>query len=583
MESTPEHSEQQDQIEFVEPIQLFSSLKMIIGEDKFNNDVTVSELVHKDQQLFEFTNTDQFKVGEVERQPIEIGANCYISDDKNAVFSATMGYPKISFNLSPELETKILHVSVEPLFRITTDRMKASIAIHPPLPNCQSLVDENLEKLLDKEGIVSGIIPENLKSAQEYIKLGLKEFNVLILAIGKKPVHGTDAYLKFEVETGPIPGKLLKDGSIDFRERKIFVPVSNGEVIATKIPATTGTSGKTVLGERVDPEPGRDIAVNTLKDAAYSIKSRKVTATADGVLSVVGDTIIKVCSRQEIMSDIDYNTGHIESRNSVLIHGSVHPGFKVKTDGDLEIRGAIMSTRIESNANVVIKSGITGKNSSVTADGDVDIYFVEQGKIYSGSNCIIRKQSYYSNIIAGANIRCTPKSVVVGGQVIAAGNLTLGNVGSTNASPALICAGVDGKRLELYNSLKKKLIEQQEGLIQWLQMNKGTAKARKIRNMERAVEETRLQLVRMNMIPRTGIYSRAGDDVDDHRLKGKDYSDEGGINIAEVYIEIFGIIYAGTQLRIGNRTMTLEHTIANRLFKLNNPLTEIAAFPLRRR
>lgn len=548
---------------------------MEIGESAASEEITVSELVTKNQVLLEFADPRQFQEPLCEKQPVTVGANCYLSADGNQVLAAVTGYPKLQFPPTAEKNTVTLHISVEPLFRISADQMKAAIAIHPPIAGCQSLQDFDLYQLLAEEGIVHGIDTAMVANAARCIKAGLPEFTIMILAAGEKPCNGTDAYLEFEVETGPIPGKILKDGTIDFRERLIFVPVSKGQVIARKIPPTRGTPGKTIRGERVEPQPGKDISVNTLKDAAYSSRTRTVTATSDGVLSVVGDTIIKVCSRQEIMGDIDYATGHIHSRNCVLIHGSVQPGFKVRTDGDLEIRGTVMSTRVSSQSNIVVKSGILGKNSSVSALGDADIYFVEQGEVECGRNCIIRKESYYSSIIAGKNILCMPNSAVVGGRLIAEGNITLGSVGSANASPALLAAGVDGRRLLLYNDLQKSLVEKQEALIRWMQLHKGTSRARKARKLEREIEEIRSQLLRVNLIPGTGRFSRPVED---------DASADGGaIAIQGITIEIQGIVYAGTVIQIGNRSITLSNTISNRLFRLNDALTEIAALPVRRR
>jgi uncharacterized protein (DUF342 family) len=581
--TSPGTQNDQETPEYVAPVLCFSTLRIKIGEDFSADEISVSELVKKDQPLLEFPNPDQYTENTVLKQPIEVGTNCFTSDDNTIVYSQVTGYPKIKFLPFEDKTTRLLHISVEPLFRITADRMKASIALHPQLPASEALTEDMLDQLLSAESIVFGLNSENISYAKECIRAGRKEFNVINVATGKAAIHGTNAYLKFEVETGPIPGRILKDGSIDFRERKIFVPVSAGQLIARKIAATLGTPGKTIKGERIEPIPGRDIAVNTLKDATYSSKTKKVIATSDGMLSVVGDTIIKVCSRQEIMGDIDYTTGHIESRNCVLIHGSVQPGFLVKTDGDLEIRGAVMSTRISCQANLSVKGGITGKNSTLYALGDADIYFIEQGKITSGRNCIIRQQSYYSKIISGGDIRCTQKSAVVGGEVIAAGSVTLGNIGSPNASPAFIAAGVDGNRLIQFNELRKSLIEQQEGLIQWIQMHKGTPHAAKIRKMEKQIKETKIKLLRMNMIPCTGLYSRAGQGSESNRKNSPESSDKDSIAIQDIAIEICGIVYAGTILQIGNKTMKLEYTIANRLFKLNDTLTEIAAFPLRRR
>jgi len=562
-------------VQYVEPYRLFSSIRMEIGESKGGEDIMVSELVRKDQPLLEFPDHGLPTLSEEQKQPIALGANCYFSADHNQVFAGITGYPKVTLSPVTGKDIDILNISVEPLFRISADTMKAAIAIHPAISGTRSLKDFSLAELIAEAGITYGLDKAMVDKAAKCIRAQLPEFNIIVLATGTKPRDGKDAYLEFEVETGPVPGKILEDGTIDFRERMIFVPVTKGQIIARKVSATRGTAGKTVLGERVEPQPGRDIAVNTLKDASYSSKTKHVTATSDGVLSVVGDTIIKVCSRQEIMTDIDYHTGHIHSRNSVVIHGSVQPGFKVTTDGDLEIRGTVMSTTVSSRANIVIKSGILGKNSTISAQGDADLYFIEQGEIECGRNCIIRRESYYSTVIAGRNILCMPNSAVVGGRLVAAGSIVLGNVGSTNASPAFIAAGVDGRRLLQYNDLQKTMIEQQDTLIKCMQLHKGTARAGMIKNLEKEIETTRLQLQKLNLIPGTARLSRPDDD--------DEFSPSGGITIQDVKIEVHGIIHAGTVIQLGNRSMTLTNTISNRLFKLNDSFSDIAPLPLRRR
>ena len=41
------------------------------------------------------------------------------------------------------------------------------------------------------------------------------------------------------MDVGPVAGKLMGDGSIDFRERRMFIGVNKGELIATKVLATS--------------------------------------------------------------------------------------------------------------------------------------------------------------------------------------------------------------------------------------------------------------------------------------------------------------------------------------------------------
>ena len=110
--------------------------------------------------------------------------------------------------------------------------------------------------------------------------------------------------------------------------------------------------------------------------------------------------VIKVLSHQTITGDIDFETGNVESMNAIKILGSVQPGFRVTAGGDIKITGSVMSASAISEGNLVVLGGTTGKNSTLQVKGDADINFIEQGVLKCGGLVVIRKQSYYSNIIS---------------------------------------------------------------------------------------------------------------------------------------------------------------------------------------
>jgi hypothetical protein len=358
------------------------------------------------------------------------------------------------------------------------------------------------------------------------------------------------------------------------------VPVLAGQVLARKIPALPGTVGVDVFGREIEAPPGKDIKVRTSGDVTYSQDTMEVTATSAGALSVVRDNVIKVSARQKIGGDIDFSIGNVESGNCLIIRGSVLPGFSVKAEGDIEIGGTVSSATVEGLANIVIKGGITGQKTKILAEGDADILFIEQGEIVSGGNCVVRKQGYYSSIHAGGDIRCKQDCVVVGGELVAAGSITLGDVGSDKATPCLVAAGVMPERLDLFRQLKHTLVEYQEEIIQLMQMQGG--RSRKLRQLEREVEHIKQQLQRLNMIPGTGLYSRAGKG-DDPRFTDEEYSADNSIDLKKIGIEVFGSIQAGTTIQIGNRTLVLDKNISSRLFRLNDTMLRILAVPLGRK
>lgn len=566
---------------FLEPNILFLQEQLNIGTEDRPEQVQVSELIRKDQPILSWPETID---STLKKRTIRTGRNTHFSDDGKTVLASTIGYPRIDMMNQAEENDPIMLVSIIPFVQISDDMMKATLCFHPQVTDGFFPSNEILQELIKEANIHFGLDQKALFKALKALNEGIKDFHDIPIATGQAPVAGTNECLQFAIEIGPIAGKLLKDGSIDFRERKIMIGIKEDTLIATKIPAIPGVPGINVSGEEVEPEGGEDIKFKISDDTSFSEESGEIRATQNGILSVINDCQIRVCAKQEINGDIDYETGNIDSENCVSVKGSVQPGFSVKAVGDVEITQEVMAATLESDSNIVVKSGITGKKARINAKGDVDIYFIEQGKITAGGNVIVRKQSYYSDISAGGDIRYQPGSKLIGGKIIAGGQLSVSDVGSGNSTPPSLAAGVDITRLQLHEELKERLTKQQDDIIQWLQLYGGSAKSKKIRGMEAEVDEIKMKLLRLNLIPGSLKYSRLDvpqgtsdleDDEDDVAMKALD--------ISKIHIDMPGTVFAGTKLRIGNYELTLSKTVTNRRIKLKKNLKGLIAVPFRGR
>lgn len=567
---------------FIQPTFHFLTSLLKIGEDYTTDKVPVTELVLGGQVLADFPNFHRFAAKGFAKAPLEAGDYAELSEDGSAVVATVPGYPQVKTIRRADVPEPITVVGIEPLFVISPDFMKVTLAIHPQLEEGRSLRQVDLKELLDEQNITFGLDEQALKEAFICIAGEEKAFHRLVIARGQDVGKSSDAYLRFELEIGPIAGTILQDGSIDFRDRRIMVGITAGEVIATKIPAVQGAPGVNVFGEETPAPPGKDLKVELANDVQFSRDSLQITATKNGVLSVVNNRIIKVCSHQIIHSDIDFQTGNIESMNAVTIRGSVQPAFKVMAAGDVEITGAVMSGKILGQGNLVVRGGITGKNSTLEVKGDADINFIEQGLLHCGGIVVIRKQSYYSDIVAGGDIRCHPGSKIMGGRLVAEGQISLGDVGSENCTPALIAAGVVATRLDQFSELKKSIVDQQDAIVQWIQRYHGSSTSKKVKAMEKELADCKLLLMRLNLIPGTGLYSKAG--APDEATSGppENYDPSGGIDIEKIRIDVFGTIYTGTRIQIGNCAIVVEKTISSRQFKLHPNKKSILAVALKR-
>lgn len=567
--------------QILEPNRLFIEESICFTKKERSEEIIVSELVKKDQPILSWPKQSSASSANLKKRSVNSGRNTHFSDDGNTLIASTVGYPRVDSFKQENSDESILLISVDPLVRVSDDAMQATLSIHPATKDGLSPGSDTLLELLSDANINFGVDELALQKALDILDNGCTNFHDIPIATGVPSQAGMDELLQFAFEIGPIAGTVLKDGSIDFRERKIMIGVSSNELLATRIEAIPGTPGTNVKGEEIEPEGGNTLDVKILNDTTYSKETGEIRATKDGVLTVVNGSHIRVCSRQVINSDINYETGNVESKNCVSIQGSVQPGFKVEANGDIEVRKEVMSGNLQSKSNIVVKGGITGKNTIIQSGGDVDIFFIEHGKITSGGNVIVRKQTYYSEVAAGGSIRYQPGTKLIGGNLTAGRNITTSNVGSENSPPSNLAAGVDFERLQYYYELRENRRKQQEILIQWMQRH-GNAKSRKVRVMEKELDETKMKLLKLNLIPDTLKYSRVGalkEKVE--QTEDEESIEKNGIDISKIHIDIQGTMYRGTELRIGNQHMTLTQTISNRRIKLNKTQKRLIATPLK--
>lgn len=486
--------------------------------------------------------------------------NTAVSEDGNSITSLVTGYPFIE----RKQDSRILSVKIHmvPLVHIQTDKMKAFITLYPAPSDKKLLNLEELELLLKEEGISYGIDSTILnESLQKLASLNIPLKNIPF-ARGILPIDGKDACLRFQLEIGPLPGTILRDGTIDYRDRKIFTGVDENQVIAIRIPPTSGSPGINVLGQTIPQQPGKDITVKVSGDAAFSPETGKIIATKSGILTTIRGNEVKVSAKQVIAGDVDFSIGNIESKNSVDIKGSVHPGFSVKTKGDLRVGGNIEGAAILSKGNVVVNGGILGANSRLETEGDADINFAERTEIIAGGRIVIRKGAYYTTVTGDDDIFCSPESKIVGSFICCAGNFAGGDVGSHHGQAASIAAGVDGKRYLKYKSLKQQILEI-ENKLEILRTRKGKKCAADsiYQQYEAELQQIQAAFKKLNLIPATPAYSR----------------NEPAYNISTARITIHGMVTSSTKLRIGNLTQTLndEHSAVE--FLIDESLGQIVA------
>lgn len=535
----------------------FQSLTISTKGNNTSSEVAVSGLMRQGQILLSITTIDT-------NTSIKLvaGSNCLLSEDSLSITAEVSGFSTI--NTTRKGNEIVVNIEITPVVNIADDEMLATLTIYPPIDGMPEIsLNDILEICNELEincGIDEVIIRETLIQVTQ---LRQPQINIPI-ARGLLPVNGSDAYLRFEIEIGPLPGKILQDGSIDWRERKMFVGIDKNELIATKVPLTQGAPGTDIHSRPILQKPGKDIKVKVAGDVQYNEESRQILAICSGVLSIVNGANVKVSAKQTIDGDVDFSVGNIESNDGIEIKGDVKPGFTVSCKGDLSIGGNIQNATIHARGNSKIASGLMGEHSSLLTDGDLEISFVERGHIKSGGNVIISKGAYYAQVSSQDMILCHSDSKIVGGTFCCGQNFIGGIIGSDNATPARVVAGVDPERFQQRYKLRTSLKDQEQELEDLLQMYGPEYTENALyKKKETALQKRKGGFRKLNLIPGTPLYSRR----------------DPAHNYCSATISVQGKIFTGTKIRIGNIRTTITEEASSIRFYIDRTTDHIIAIP----
>lgn len=341
---------------------------------------------------------------------------------------------------------------------VSRDRLEATLLITLPKGSRPLLLEEVMAKI-NSAGVSYGIDEEAAQRALE--RPGLK----VTCARGLSPADGTNAQIKYHIDMEnkgrPVE---LEDGRVDHKNLNTFTTVHQNDLIAEKIPATLGAPGIDVLGQPIAAKPGKDIPLPIGKNVYLT--DNKMLASIAGQLVTVNNKI-HIIPLIEVKGDVDFSTGNINFVGNVVVRGSVHPGFTVKAEGDVEIAGTVSGGNVEGK-NVIIRMGIQGMNRGyIKATEKVVAKFIENATVYAGQDVFVSEVVLHSRIFAGKKVIVEGrKGHIAGGQIVAGEEIRAKIAGTHSAASTDLEVGINPMLREEFQTLRQELKKTQITLEQ---------------------------------------------------------------------------------------------------------------------
>ena len=309
-----------------------------------------------------------------------------------------------------------------------------------------------LKKQLSIEDIQSLIAEIPIKLMVNYDKVGeLVDHNVkynegvmCVFVEGRKPIDGNVQKIILDYDFSIDTGKESESGSIDFKERGFIHNIEAGIQIAHFMEAKPAIDGldiyDTVMEAHYDEDPCYKLGKNVTVDPDGIV----IRSGIRGILTNHNNTL-SVSTVAEI-DKVDLSTGNIEVNGSLIIKDNVAPGFSIKTEGDILVRGNIEDAQIECAGNLIVSGGIIGgPNSTIRVNGKIYSSFIRNATI-------ICKGDLLSNQLVNAEIACNDrvivlegKGVIIGGNIKALNGVWAKSIGSMSESKTTITVGRDAE------------------------------------------------------------------------------------------------------------------------------------------
>ena len=359
---------------------------------------------------------------------------------------------------------------------ISDDSMDAKATLFPPRRGGRDLSAEEIIVLIQKHGVIHGIIYENVHILAEN-----KEYEIpVVVSKGTAPVPGKNAEIKYYFRAAPsIELKVDEKGKVDFKELDLIQNCKKNEILAEKILAKGGQDGKDVRSRTIRAPQGKDVELKAGKNVTLSPDCKSILAEIDGQVVMSSDGVISV-EKVYTIDNVNYETGNINFLGSVIIKDHIEDGFSVKATGNIIIHKSIGKVSIESDNDVILKGGLLGKDEGyVKAGGNIYARFIENAHLYSLKDIHVQELIMHSNITTEGSLYLDGKrAALIGGKTIAGRNIIVKELGAVSEIATDIIAGVPPKLLndlDLINinviMLGKKIIDANNAYLRFKKLD----------------------------------------------------------------------------------------------------------------
>lgn len=425
--------------------------------------------------------------------------------------------------------------------RIEDDRLAAWIRIEAG-PRAEAAA---LESCLAHAGITAGIDAEAVRRIAAALGAEDALDEEICVARGQAPRDATPDRLELTDPIGPIAGRMRADESIDYRERRLIVPVRAGELLGRIAPGDPPAAGFDVHGASLPAAEAQPLAF-VCGDGVLREASGELRAARTGARTIDPQGRMDVVSLHVHAGAVDLDSGNLETAGSIEIARDVTAGMNVRAGADVAIKGTVDAARIEAGGSIVIRGGVIGGETGVVrAGGDLHLRHALGARLFAQGVLGVAR-SVSTSVLQAREIEIAGR--MLGDQALAETRIAVRDAGSPAGGPCHLRAAhplepAEGERTDPSVAREQARARLRGG---------GDRLAARKRRADRVGRGERPESPRSLELQRQRAWRRRQRELQP---------------LARIVVE--GTAHAGCRIDFGGRPLVLEKTVKRRIYRFD--------------
>ncbi|WP_139904143.1 flagellar assembly protein A [Clostridium thermarum] len=303
----------------------------------------------------------------VNGERVENTVSVYAKDEISCLFDENESKRLLDISVSEDRLEAFLTIKYIPLVKYRlknideTDNAVLEKESYETIMPPQFTADE-IRTEISKLGIKFGIQEEELR---QHLKANTEE--KFIIAKGIPPIHDVEDIISYKFQNGK--NQLNVDDNnykkIDYKNLNLIACVKKGDIIAERVPGTTGKNGTDIYGNVVKRREAKKKLLR-VGNGCELRDENTVVALIDG-RPCVKSGVLHVNENYEVHGDVNIKNGNVKFVGDVKVYGKVLEGMLVEAGGSVEIENSVENARVIACGDIVIKGNII--TSKIEAGG----------------------------------------------------------------------------------------------------------------------------------------------------------------------------------------------------------------------